>query len=116
MPVEAVLLLELGFDVRSVSDMIPTGGCGCGERGGRGGCDICDAECDEAGKDESKVLFGATGAIGAATPARSSGYLVALVPLESTGNAVWGDPIFRSTPFLSNTQSTQTAECVRLSS
>ena len=116
MPVEAVLLLELGFDVRSVSDMIPVGGCG--ERGGRGGCDICDALCDEAGKDESNVLFGAAGAMGAATPAIPLGYPVALVTLVRTGSVVWGDPIFRSTPFLSNTpgQASKTAESIQLCS
>ncbi len=54
-PVDGVLDLELGLDVRSVSDMMPASGCG--EREGRETevLDIWESERDE-GKDESEVL------------------------------------------------------------
>lgn len=43
------MLLELGLDVRSVSEGIPGGGCG--EREGREACDISEPERDDEGKD-----------------------------------------------------------------
>jgi hypothetical protein len=51
-PVEAVLLFELGFEVRSASGALPCGGCG--ERDGRGACDMSNADRDDAaGKEVS---------------------------------------------------------------
>ena len=68
MAVEEDLLLELGLEVRSVSsDMTAVWG-GWGEREGRGICEICEAERDEGGKDESEVLLVCSGAFTAATP------------------------------------------------
>jgi len=57
------LLLELGLDVRSVSDAIP--GSGCGEREGRDACDISEAERDDEGNEESDDRgSGAPGLVG----------------------------------------------------
>jgi hypothetical protein len=54
-PVEGVLLLELGSDVRSVSEVLIAIG-GCGDRAdGREFCDIPDPERDD-GKEDSDVL------------------------------------------------------------
>jgi len=50
-PVDGVLDLELGSDVRSVSDMAAAGGCG--DRDGR--CDMWEGERAE-GKDDSEFL------------------------------------------------------------
>ena len=58
------MLLELGLEVRSVSDAIPAGGCG--EREGREVCDISEAERDEFGKDESDERGRGRGAPGVA--------------------------------------------------
>ncbi len=51
---EAVLLLELGLDVRSVSEVTPGRG-GWGEREGRDACDISEADRDPDGKEDRDV-------------------------------------------------------------
>jgi hypothetical protein len=63
-PVEAVLLLELGLEVRSVSEVMPCGGCG--EREGRDACDISETERDDVGNDVSDDR-GGSGAPGLVT-------------------------------------------------
>lgn len=61
-PVEGVLDLELGSDMRSGSDTIPpppppaTSGMGDREGLEEERCDICDAEREDGGKDASEVL------------------------------------------------------------
>src|SRR6266566_2546196 len=56
-PVEGVLDLELGLEVRSVSDMMAAAG-GWGDREGRELCDdICEPERDDEGNDDSDVLL-----------------------------------------------------------
>jgi hypothetical protein len=54
-PVDGVLLLELGYEVWSVSDMIAGGGRG-DRLEGLECCEIRDAERDE-GKDEREALW-----------------------------------------------------------
>ena len=63
-PTEAVLLLELGFEVRSASGTKAWGGCG--EREGREACDISEAERDDGGNDDSDARGFGMGVPGAA--------------------------------------------------
>lgn len=85
-PVDGVLDLELGFDVRSVSDMIPMGGCG--ERAGR--WDICEPERDDGGRDDSEVLRVLLLYEAAPCP------FPLLIVLERYGSAVWAAAIVDS--------------------
>ncbi len=80
MPVEGVLDLELGLEVRSVSDMMAAGSLG--ERGGRTSeaVDICEPERDE-GKDDSD------GVRPCAAPPEA---------WRACGKAVWADAIVDS--------------------
>lgn len=58
-PVEGVFDLELGFEVRSVSETMPPPPApgGIGERGGLvERCDICEAEREAGGSDDNDVF------------------------------------------------------------
>lgn len=57
-PVDGVFDLELGFDVRSVSETTPPapGPGGIGDRDGFEWCDICEPEREDGGNDDNDVL------------------------------------------------------------
>lgn len=57
-PVDGVFDLELGLEVRSVSDTMPPPPApgGIGDRAGLERCDICDSERGYGGSDDSEVF------------------------------------------------------------
>ena len=57
-PVDGVFDLELGFEVRSVSETMPPPPAfgGMGDRDGLERCDICEAEREFGGSDDSDVF------------------------------------------------------------
>ncbi len=89
-PVEGVLDLELGLEVRSVSDMMAAAG-GWGDREGRELCDdICEPERDDEGNDDSDVLLAGP----APPPFEYVRLLVLLLTVRFRyGGAAWADAI-----------------------